>query len=334
MIDRAARCLMALLLTGRASACAPLYFNNPREYDPAVHQVLCLEATHDKGASATIEAEVLDVSLKGSRICLSAEYRTTSTSAASFLSSKPMVRQVNECGTGRVLLSVPQEVNGLLTVLPSLGDATAGTRIVVVARVQSGGALYATTPAVGPPPAAPQQPTSGSYCLLQESRFVSACHDDMMRLCPDAPNTEAVMKCVDENREEASQTCLDSMHEFSECLYGPRLLVPMQIASFLLLATASVVLLCTLLRCCCRYVRLSSGSLAQLDGAAEEVEHSEDDDEPTVTPLPTGVKRSEGPSRCCETQMDEDVPPTYTEVVEGAAVAMQAATTTQVTTQT
>ena len=43
------------------------------------------------------------------------------------------------------------------------------------------------------------------------------------------------------------------MHQYSKCLMGPQLFLPMEIASIMLLATASAVLLCTLVRCCCRH---------------------------------------------------------------------------------
>ena len=73
---------------------------------------------------------------------------------------------------------------------------------------------------------------------------------------------------------------------------GPQLLVPMEIASFLLLATASVVLLCTLLRCCCRYVcaPTQNDDASETSGAAE-LEEVHDDEEALVSAHPRGRTR-------------------------------------------
>lgn len=206
-------------------------------------------------------------------------------------------------------------------ILPSM-SYTAGHLVVIAqhshATHDGDGALAATAP-----PSAPRHsPDNDSFCTFKERCFATACHEDMLRLCPDATTTDKMMACFDNDRDNVSQKCLDTMHQFSQCFYGPQLVIPMEIASFLLLATASIVLLCTLLRCCCRYVCLngSIGSV-QLEGGADDDEPTitEDDDEPTVTPLPTGVKASEG-HNCCETELDEDLLPTYTEVVDGATV--------------
>jgi len=121
----------------------------------------------------------------------------------------------------------------------------------------------------------------------------------------------------------------------------------MRIASILLLATASMVLLCTLLRCCCRHIGVVANHNDDSSTAHDEVlfrthcwphtaPHlhaipgsslllaSQDlsDEEGTVgsvTPLPSGVKMMETPqSEPCN---EEDELPAYTEVVPGASIA-------------
>ena len=71
------------------------------------------------------------------------------------------------------------------------------------------------------------------------------------------------------------------MHQYSKCLMGPQLFLPMEIASIMLLATASAVLLCTLVRCCCRHflMPMPSSSTAEitLDKQAELSDASDDE---------------------------------------------------------
>ena len=71
------------------------------------------------------------------------------------------------------------------------------------------------------------------------------------------------------------------MHQYSKCVMGPQLFLPMEIASIMLLATASAVLLCTLVRCCCRHflMPMPSSSTAEitLDEQAELSDASDDE---------------------------------------------------------
>ena len=71
------------------------------------------------------------------------------------------------------------------------------------------------------------------------------------------------------------------MHQYSKCLMGPQLFLPMEIASIMLLATASAVLLCTLVRCCCRHflMPMPSSSTAEitLDEQGELSDASDDE---------------------------------------------------------
>lgn len=94
----------------------------------------------------------------------------------------------------------------------------------------------------------------------------------------------------------------------------------MTIASILLLATASLVLLCTLLRCCCRYICVMPVHPADDASTIHDEELSDEDDTVgSVTPLPSGVKMMETPQQ--EQPSEEDELPAYTEVVQGASIA-------------
>jgi len=92
----------------------------------------------------------------------------------------------------------------------------------------------------------------------------------------------------------------------------------------LLLATASMVLLCTLLRCCCRF--LCAVPVHADDSAStvhdEELSGDEEDSVGSVTPLPSGVKMMESPP-LGRAQEEEDELPAYTEVVQGASIVRQ-----------
>jgi len=167
-----------------------------------------------------------------------------------------------------------------------------------------------------PPP--PPLPPHTTFCYPQKVMFSEDCTIDNKNLCPNAESEEAQIKCLDEHKSRISGQCLTAMRSLSECLYGPELLVPMEIASFLLLATASVVLLCTLLRCCCRYacVPNNTDDASETSGAAE-LEDITEDEEALVTPLPVGVKHSELPPQ----EPQDDALPSYNEVVDSAAIA-------------
>ena len=76
------------------------------------------------------------------------------------------------------------------------------------------------------------------------------------------------------------------MHELSKCLLTPHLFLPMEIASLMLLVTASVVLFCTLARCCCRHFCTPAPappSEITLDEAAELSDASDDEQQQTRT---------------------------------------------------
>ena len=114
--------------------------------------------------------------------------------------------------------------------------------------------------------------------------------------------------------------CVESMKDTELCYKGVGgLLFPMMVAAYLLLATASVVLLCTMLRCCCRCICSAPLHSHHDDERLSEDEGTDADEEYTVTPLPSGVKQV-----AKEEEEDENELPAYAEVVEGAAVLPRA----------
>merc|ERR1711865_167639 len=115
--------------------------------------------------------------------------------------------------------------------------------------------------------------------------------------------------------------CIDAMKDTELCYKGVGgLLFPMMVAAYLLLATASIVLLCTMLRCCCRCIcNLPPSTQLGEDATQSEDEVGTEDDEYIVTPLPSGVKQEKA-----QEEEDENALPGYTEVVEGAAVLPRA----------
>jgi len=171
------------------------------------------------------------------------------------------------------------------------------------------------------PPAASRPPPGGppddSDCSQYERDTLSACQIDIERICPDAPPGEQ-LNCIIDHKQETSRTCQSFIYQLDHCILTPHLLVPMEIASMLLLATASIVLLCTLLRCCCRYVCISPAHINDdLSTLHDEELSDEDESVGSVTPLPSGVKMME--PQVVE-QPQEDELPAYTEVVSGASI--------------
>ena len=118
--------------------------------------------------------------------------------------------------------------------------------------------------------------------------------------------------------------CAQAVRTLSSCSKGAwDLLGPMVIAAYLLLATASVVLLCTMLRCCCRCLCTATGlaSLQEdLTQSDEDEAGTEDDELGSVTPLPLGVKQQK---TLTQEEEEENALPGYSEVVEGATIPLQ-----------
>jgi len=309
--------LLPLLLLPRCAgwSCLRLDLDSPLVYQiPKSSYPLCLQVPQHAARGVSVEAEVLDVGAHAARACLKGEFIINARSPSSAL------KELADCGEGgRVQLQLlPPSQTMSYVIVPSVTTDVDAPRIRISARYQP---LEALPPSPPLPPASP--PHRSGYCLPAESTFMAICREDRERLCPDATSPESIMKLFDAEREHVSQECLEAMHKLSECLYGPQLLVPMEIASFLLLATASVVLFCTLLRCCCRYVCTvsRSGDAASEVSAADEQELT-DEDEPTVTPLPSGVTHANvklEERTLVEADADEEEAlPTYTEVIDGA----------------
>lgn len=315
--------LIPLLWPHRCGAgwtCLRLDLGTPVEYrlGSADSQFpLCLQVPHHASArGVVVEAQVDDLHGQPARVCLRGEFIINARSPSSSL------KELVNCSEGRVSLPLLQPMATMSYVIkPSITTAAHSPRLRIAAQYQ----LAGDAPRAPPPPSPPSSAHRG-YCRPAESAFMAICADDRERLCPGATNPEMVMKFFDEDREHVSPDCLEAMHKLSECLYGPQLLVPMEIASFLLLATASVVLFCTLLRCCCRYVCATTrgGDAASEASAADEHELT-DEDEPTVTPLPTGVTHvTAKPEQRTLVEADadeEEALPTYTEVIDGATKA-------------
>ena len=84
-------------------------------------------------------------------------------------------------------------------------------------------------------------------------RVLIDCSEDAERLgCVPAQSNEEIA-CIEEHLSQCSSNCRLAMHQLSQCLLSPRIFLPMEIASVTLLVTASFVLFCTLVRCCCRH---------------------------------------------------------------------------------
>jgi len=152
-------------------------------------------------------------------------------------------------------------------------------------------------------------------------------------LCAGVEGRSEILTCLDQHKGEESTACADAMSNVNECLLTPHLLVPMTIASILLLATASMVLLCTLLRCCCRYICILPIHPADDASTVHDEELSADEEEPasygSVTPLPSGVKAADTPQPepSSSSYLEEDELPAYVEVVQGASIARSGGST-------
>jgi len=183
----------------------------------------------------------------------------------------------------------------------------------------------AESSAASPPQCAP--PSVDNRCASKEERAMAVCGNDteaLHRFLPDecplnGCATDEISCLLAYKAELQWEECAEAIDDVADCLRGVgELLFPMVIAAYLLLATASVVLLCTMLRCCCRCVCAAPRSSHQ-DEQVSEDEGTDADDEYIVTPLPSGVKQA-----AKEEEEDENELPGYSEVVEGAAVLPRA----------
>jgi hypothetical protein len=298
-------------------------------------QPLCFVVPQVGGGTFTVSARAArPADEPDSHICLASRWSDDGRSTPSRTS----------CANGAEFASMsrPTDVTRYFTVLP-FDDAAASPVldiIVIVAVSRSG--------------SAPSSPASerhlglahGGYCAIQRSNLLVRCEEPAAELCPHAATDIDVMNCLSSaatgpERRLIDAGCEYAMREWSDCIYGPRLLVPMEIASFLLLAAASAILLCAIVRCCWRFLCRRTSTRRELNGSrAESLVDPESDgegDEETATevglePLQasSASTRTGGPSvkaaREVVTQEaeaaedDDEALPTYSDVVDGATV--------------
>mmetsp|Transcript_9417 Transcript_9417/g.28655 ORF Transcript_9417/g.28655 Transcript_9417/m.28655 type:complete len:336 (-) Transcript_9417:239-1246(-) len=182
------------------------------------------------------------------------------------------------------------------------------------------------------------------YCAIQRSNLLLRCERPAAVLCPHAETDIDVMNCLSNaatstERGLINAGCEYAMREWSDCIYGPRLLVPMEIASFLLLAAASVILFCAVVRCCCRLCnrtlprRELHGSRAESLVDPDSDREADDDTlgeiglEPLqAAPDPAGSGGGatkmfrEAETHASDAGDDDEALPTYSDVVDGAVV--------------
>lgn len=190
-------------------------------------------------------------------------------------------------------------------------------------------AVAAAGGAASPPRSCP--PPTDDRCATEEAHAIAMCSNDTAKLhrlgyCPNIDCPADVISCLRFAWEQefpvplSPGQCVEAMKDTELCYKGVGgLLFPMMVAAYLLLATASVVLLCTMLRCCCRCICSAPLHSHHDDERLSEDEGTDADEEYTVTPLPSGVKQV-----AKEEEEDENELPAYAEVVEGAAVLPRA----------
>ncbi len=94
--------------------------------------------------------------------------------------------------------------------------------------------------APAPPPPWPEI-HYGGHCRLSANRALTACEDEQVELCRGSETVEEMLQCLEARADDASLECAEALRALSECNWGPQMLVPMQIASYLLLSTAMLV---------------------------------------------------------------------------------------------
>jgi len=190
----------------------------------------------------------------------------------------------------------------------------------------------------------------GSFCEIQRSNLLYRCERPATELCPHATTDIEVMSCLStaatgRERRLIDAGCEYAMRGWSDCIYGPHLLVPMEVASFLLLAAASCILLCAVVRCCCRFLCFRSIVRRELHGSRAESlvdadSDAEADEEMGMSGAEVGLAPLRAPSAAdrrggggavakaageAQTAEDEageedDALPTYSDAVDGATV--------------
>lgn len=245
-------------------------------------------------------------------------------------------QQLRACGYGRVLMHLlPPTASRVYFISPRTQDGLAfRTPVAVEAGFVHAPRVAAAPPPVGKParasaPVALSRPPNSPppdypTCDQRVRNVMSECQADIAKFC--SVGMSEVIECLDSHRPEETIQCQIAMQQLDAC-EGPRLpFIPMEIASMLLLATAGVVLTCTLLRCCCRYVCLLPATHASDDASTvhdDELGTDDEDSLGSVTPLPSGIKLQEHVNQTRQRDggaSDDDELPGYAEVVQGAAV--------------
>mmetsp|Transcript_28071 Transcript_28071/g.89345 ORF Transcript_28071/g.89345 Transcript_28071/m.89345 type:complete len:377 (-) Transcript_28071:398-1528(-) len=249
-----------------------------------------------------------------------------------------------DCANGAEFASVSRttDTTRLCTVLPFDDSAVSSDlEIIVTVAVSRPGGAHSS-----PASERPLRAARGDYCAIERSNLLVRCELPAAELCPHAATDIDVMNCLSSaatgpERRLIDAGCEYAMREWSDCIYGPRLLVPMEIASFLLLAAASTILVCAIVRCCCRFLcfrirtrRELNGSRAESlvdpesDGEADEETAAEVGLEPlqaSSAPIRNGGGSSikaarEADTLEAEAAEDDEALPTYSDVVDGATV--------------
>ena len=192
--------------------------------------------------------------------------------------------------------------------------------------------------------APPPPPTA--ECDDDELYALAMCADDAIDMGCDTSTRQAELQCLDLEQVHLHSLCRTTMEVRDACLHKLPALLPMEVASAMLLVTASFTLLCTLLRCFCRHFckppERAGHPAVSLEEPTEVSEGSEDEEnhggasgQPAVgasaaattstRAAPKGGKAGAAQKAAAVADEDEhdDQLPAYTQVVEHSALVVQ-----------
>ena len=141
-----------------------------------------------------------------------------------------------------------------------------------------------TPPGALPPLPPPPPPFAG--CDRYALYALALCASDAVAIgCePAAVSEEAELSCLEAHESSLSLECRSALlapeASLEACMHAGGRLLPMEIATVLLLATAAFTLLCTLVRCCCQRGRCTVAGRRRARSDLEESLELTDDDEP------------------------------------------------------
>lgn len=180
-------------------------------------------------------------------------------------------------------------------------------------------------------------------CDDLELNTLALCAKDADEVGCDVTSADAEIKCLLKRQDHLHERCLSALRMYDECLNQPHLLLPMEIASAMLLVTASFTLLCTVLRCCCRKfcstpgVRVTQPAVS-LEQPTELSDTSEDEDPAGAANTGASTRGASASSKAVgaassgshkistpsvEDGDQDDQLPAYTQVVEHSALVVQ-----------